>query len=64
VSTSAVTELAPGARERTHEGGTPVTASTPVSPDSSEKATQPTRRYHKHYARKHRSVASSDTSPF
>ena len=59
VSTPALSELAPGARERTHEGGTPAMASTPVSSDSSEKVTQPTRRYHKHYARKHRSVAET-----
>ena len=62
VSKPGVTELAPGARERTHEGGTPATASKPV--DTDEKASQPTRRYHKHYARKRRNVASSDTSPF
>jgi len=58
VSTPAVSELAPNARERTHEGGTPATASTPVS-DTGEKASHPARNYHRHYARKHRSVASS-----
>jgi peptidoglycan/xylan/chitin deacetylase (PgdA/CDA1 family) len=58
VSTPAVNELAPAARERTHEGGTPATASKPV--DTEEKATKPTRRYHKHYTRRHRSVASSN----
>jgi len=63
VSTPAVSELAPNARERTHEGGTPATASKPVS-DTTEKATHPTRNYHKHYVRRHRSVASSETSPF
>ena len=63
VSTPAVTELAPSARERTHPGGTPATASTPV-PDTGEKATQPTRRYHKHYARKRRNLASSGTNAF
>ena len=57
VSTPSVTELAPSARERTHEGGTPATASKPVEPE--EKAAKPTRRYHKHYTRRHRSVASS-----
>jgi peptidoglycan/xylan/chitin deacetylase (PgdA/CDA1 family) len=58
VSTPAVNELAPAARERTHEGGTPATASKPV--DTEEKATKPTRHYHKHYTRRHRSVASTD----
>ena len=58
VSTPAVTDLAPAARERTHEGGTPATASKPV--DTDEKASHPTRRYHKHYTRRHRSVASSN----
>ncbi len=64
VSTPAVTELAPSARERTHEGGTPATASTPVPPDSSEKVTPPTRRPQKHYARRHKKVATTDASPF
>jgi len=58
VSTPAVSELAPAARERTHEGATPATASKPV--DTEEKAIKPTRRYHKHYTRRHRSVASTD----
>lgn len=73
VSTPAVTEIAPTARERTHAGGTPATANAPVtSPpaattpvsDTGEKVTQPTRRSHKRYTRKRKHVASSETSPF
>jgi len=63
VSTPSVTELAPGAHERTHAGGTPATASKPVS-DTDDKAAQPTRHYHKHYVRRHRSVASTDAGSF
>ena len=61
VSTPAVTELAPDARERVHEGGTHATASAPVTSDTTERITLPTKRYHKRRAHKRGKVASSDS---
>ena len=70
VSEPAVTALAPEARERTHEGGTHATASTPVTADSSDepkaaaKTAMPRKKRYSHRARGRKSPPGSNPADF